>query len=1027
MAVFPQKPRSGQKVLQGLYNSVCQIIDYLPSLEVRGDSTTTSVSKTSIGTIVHANGGGNSTVDGVKYYGHYGVAVTGRWIYSTLNDGRFIDIQWPEQSWPQPDSIPINCTLSGDGTYIDITTGGIITYIGPTPGGGGTGDNFGVPNLSALNYSNEPLANDGNGLTWLIPVSAGQQFTYSTGASGNVNASYAPAKGKSGSSFAITRDVLSTIPQDGYVRITAFDDGLHHNQCLRVFDGTTNWNEGLPLYKFSNWSSAVIPSGGRYTTVQLTSTRINAQEQEEIYTLPNPIINNMLSGGKYITIQETDQYDVKLQYPLINCTLHGDGTTVTIDENGTISAIGGGGGGTVIASGVPYPNYQELRHDDYGGVSGIGISWLLPVKKNSNVCFYTAAGSEHAYATFATHEIDENDHYQRATIYNGQPYVPSTDGWVRLSVFDDGTHAGECLRFTDSYSDSNSWNYATPLYRFHGFKALSGDGTTIDVVGNTISGRYTGDGSKIQVQGNTISWIGGATGGGFKAPKYNLLNLGSSDTGIAASGLGTTYLVPVSNGSSIWYQGTAEIAIWVPVEGSEITQRHDVPNTSNSAWSTTDDGYVRLTVFDDGTNAGGCLKLHVGANGVLPLHKYSTALSGAAGIAVENNGIRNMIQPGTGLTSSALNSPAPNSVMTGIAFDLSAQYAADLASISGRLSATTDEDRILSSHNGTLLWAENSASYTPPSTVFNLLSQGSGIQLTKLSDGKTKIDCTVQGGGGGGSNEYIRWPNYANLHNNGNSISIQQDYTCDGNGGWLRISYKGQPQQQGSDYCYSLMIDGNAVGMYTLNSTLGMMGNTWILPIPPFSRFMVNFPTSNTYAYFDGAVYDSGDIQTIYATIIADRDGASGACNNAEQRYATASGCAYSSQYDYVNFIEADNLNDIDWYWDEYYTARRCVTGYIDAEDPDYNESGSIHYAAEAAEYATLASTEAARMIAADEDILGRANSYATEAANWATSASNWSTAASGAADDCYNWYLSAAAHFGITPRAKDYPNNDSH
>ena len=54
MAKFPSKPSKGQKALQAIYNAVCQIIDYLPSLEVRGDNTTTSVTHSSAGTIIHS-------------------------------------------------------------------------------------------------------------------------------------------------------------------------------------------------------------------------------------------------------------------------------------------------------------------------------------------------------------------------------------------------------------------------------------------------------------------------------------------------------------------------------------------------------------------------------------------------------------------------------------------------------------------------------------------------------------------------------------------------------------------------------------------------------------------------------------------------------------------------------------------------------------------------------------------------------------------------------------------------------------
>lgn len=487
MAVFPQKPRSGQKVLQGLYNSVCQIIDYLPTLEVRGDNSSTSVTKTSNGTIVHASNNNDQLSQNKRYFGIHGVKIkNNKYIFATLTGGTYIDVKYEDfneqnEQYELPNPT-INCTLSA-GRYIQITPEGVINYTGPSGGGTTIVDNFGVPNLSALNFNNEPLANDGNGLTWLIPVSAGQQFTYSTGASGNVNASYAPAKGKSGSSFAITRDVLSTIPADGYIRITAFDDGLHHNQCLRVFDGTTNWNEGLPLYKFSNWSSAVIPSGGRYTTVQTTSTRLNSQEQEEIYTLPNPIINNMLSGGKYITIQETDEYDVKLQYPLINCTLHGDLSTVTIDADGTIHSIGGGGG-TVIASGVGYPDHSKLFPDNYPAMSGLGISWLIPVSAGVEYRFYTdATGGEDeeentiqvAYGKFAP-SVGETGTVSSLT--NGNDFIPDSNGWVRISVFDDGRNEGSCLRF---YVNDEDGQYATPLYRFHGFtNYTAGSGIAIN-------------------------------------------------------------------------------------------------------------------------------------------------------------------------------------------------------------------------------------------------------------------------------------------------------------------------------------------------------------------------------------------------------------------------------------------------------------------------------------------------------------------------------------------------------------------
>jgi hypothetical protein len=54
MSCFPRKPQRGDKALQALYDSVCQIIDFLPSLEVRGDSSTIKVSSLRGGKIIEA-------------------------------------------------------------------------------------------------------------------------------------------------------------------------------------------------------------------------------------------------------------------------------------------------------------------------------------------------------------------------------------------------------------------------------------------------------------------------------------------------------------------------------------------------------------------------------------------------------------------------------------------------------------------------------------------------------------------------------------------------------------------------------------------------------------------------------------------------------------------------------------------------------------------------------------------------------------------------------------------------------------
>ena len=51
---FLKRPQAGERVLQSLYESVISILDYLPTLTVRGDNKTTYVEHSAAGTIVHA-------------------------------------------------------------------------------------------------------------------------------------------------------------------------------------------------------------------------------------------------------------------------------------------------------------------------------------------------------------------------------------------------------------------------------------------------------------------------------------------------------------------------------------------------------------------------------------------------------------------------------------------------------------------------------------------------------------------------------------------------------------------------------------------------------------------------------------------------------------------------------------------------------------------------------------------------------------------------------------------------------------
>ena len=77
MANLPRKPQRGDKALQSIYNSVCQIIDYLPSLNVVGDNKTTSVNHSMYGTTVHALPQIASLGEGRTYSAGSGLSLSG--------------------------------------------------------------------------------------------------------------------------------------------------------------------------------------------------------------------------------------------------------------------------------------------------------------------------------------------------------------------------------------------------------------------------------------------------------------------------------------------------------------------------------------------------------------------------------------------------------------------------------------------------------------------------------------------------------------------------------------------------------------------------------------------------------------------------------------------------------------------------------------------------------------------------------------------------------------------------------------
>ena len=249
------------------------------------------------------------------------------------------------------------------------------------------------------------------------------------------------------------------------------------------------------------------------------------------------------------------------------------------------------------------------------------------------------------------------------------------------------------------------------------------------------------------------------------------------------------------------------------------------------------------------------------------------------------------------------------------------------------------------------------------------------------------------------------WPNYALLDNYSNNVSLSTDYQAGAVGGWLRVSYKGSPQTG----CWGIDIDRHAVGLWNLDTVnANSIGNTWLLPIPPFSRFYVNFPSNVTQASFDGSFYNHDTLINDYGTI-------SGYAQAAKQQLGYTSGS-------YNDAVYYDNEAKNNW---NYYL-----------EDPDNNQPEQPEYyydwwndsqnaANDAAYYrdqtsaqSVLAQEEYERLIAQGEDYEGVAYWYRDEASGYYQQAAQLALSAQAAADDAHNFYLSSCNYHGVTPQS---------
>ena len=63
-----------------------------------------------------------------------------------------------------------------------------------------------------------------------------------------------------GTTYLLSGGTAFPAPGDGYVRFSVLDDGQHVGECVRLFVGTSDWTEALPVYRCGSFVSGITSS-----------------------------------------------------------------------------------------------------------------------------------------------------------------------------------------------------------------------------------------------------------------------------------------------------------------------------------------------------------------------------------------------------------------------------------------------------------------------------------------------------------------------------------------------------------------------------------------------------------------------------------------------------------------------------------------------------------------------------------------------------------------------------------------------
>ena len=397
---------------------------------------------------------------------------------------------------------------------------------------------------------------------------------------------------------AVSIDLTGTIAGDAYPAI-AFSDSL---PCYGVLLKDLNAGDcgTCVLSGLASVQIASTPATGNYALPGTGGVFVRGDEGTPILNVSGTSAVVMLGA---VTATGGKEYKEGSGIT-ITPGIGGEKDTISanITGSGVIDVSGGSNGNPLVVSFTGssssefyVPDYSDLT---VGGLAqdsfGRAISFIVPVKAGNINYWDEGGGAVGVYVDITGTTVQ--------VLTNKTNYLAPADGWMRISVYDDGSAPGECLSFASPTGGIPLYKYS---YNVSGITAsISGSTAFVGLIGGNTNSTIAIKGSgAVSISGSsnsiTISANTGATGITSSISEYGTVTISLN------GGSGSIVLIP-GTGVSITQNYTNTYTISCSGSGS-----FSIPDWQNNQGSDTPGGTItHLAWISGNTISAGYLKDH---------------------------------------------------------------------------------------------------------------------------------------------------------------------------------------------------------------------------------------------------------------------------------------------------------------------------------------------------------------------------------------------------------------------------------